>query len=117
MQQLIYVAPTMSSADLIVTAMTTNPPAPVRAPGTTFSVTDTVQNVGLAPSGPSTTRYYLSLDAMKSADDVRLTGSHSVGGLDPGESRSATVTVTIPAGTPVSSYFLLACADDANHRG
>jgi subtilisin family serine protease len=117
MQQLIYVAPTMSSADLMVTAMTTNPPAPVRAPGTTFSVTDTVRNVGLAPSGPSTTRYYLSLDAMKSADDVRLTGSHSVGGLDPGESRSATATVTIPAGTPVSSYFLLACADDANTVG
>ena len=51
---------------------------------------------------------------MKSADDTLLTGSHSVHGLDPGASHSATVTVTIPAATPPNAYFLLACADDQN---
>ena len=50
----------------------------------------------------------------KSADDTLLTGSHSVHGLDPGASHSATVTVTIPAATPPNAYFLLACADGQN---
>jgi hypothetical protein len=51
------VVPDMSvMSDLVQTAMAANPPAPLRAPGTTFSVTDTVQNIGAVPSGPSTTR-------------------------------------------------------------
>jgi subtilisin family serine protease len=100
--------------DLVVTAVTTNPPAPIRAPGTTFSVTDTVQNAGLAHSDSSKTRFYLSLDAVKSADDMLLTGSRSVHGLDPGSSQSGSATVTIPAATPPNTYFLLACADDLN---
>jgi subtilase family serine protease len=113
----VYVAPVMSNADLVETAMTTNPPAPIRAPGTTFSVTDTVHNAGTARSGASTTRYYLSLDAVKSADDTLLTGSHSAHGLDPGASHSATVTVTIPTATPPNVYFLIACADAQNAVG
>ena len=35
-------------------------------------------------------------------------------GLAAGASQSATVTVTIPAATPLDTYFLLACADDLN---
>jgi len=100
--------------DLVETAMIANPPAPIRAPGTTFSVTDTVQNVGIARSGPSTTRYYLSLDEVKSAGDILLTGSRSAHGLDPGASQTATTTVTIPIATSPNTYFLLACADDPN---
>jgi subtilase family serine protease len=96
--------------------MTANPPAPIRAPGTTFSVTDTVQNIGMARSGPSTTRYYLSLDEVKSAGDILLTGSHSAHGLDPGANQTATTTVTSPVATPPNTYFLLACADDPNAR-
>jgi subtilase family serine protease len=100
------------SADLVPTAMGTSPAAPVSAPGSSFSVTDTVQNVGPGPSVASKTRYYLSLDAVKSADDTLLTGTHSVPGLEAGASHTATVTVTIPAGTALNAYFLLACADD-----
>ena len=100
--------------DLVVTTVTTNPPAPIRAPGTTFSVTDTVQNTGAAHSDSSKTRFYLSLDAVKSADDMLLTGSRSVHGLDPGSSQSGSATLTIPAATPPNTYFLLACADDLN---
>jgi subtilase family serine protease len=92
--------------------MTTNPPAPVRAPGTAFSVADTVQNVGLAPSRSSTTRYYLSLDGGKSAGDTRLSGSRAVPTLAAGAGHSGTATVTIPATTPLDTYVLLACADD-----
>ena len=103
-----------SVTNLVETAMATNPSAPLRAPGTTFSVTDTVQNIGIAPSASSTTRYYLSLDATKSADDTLLSGTHSVPTLNPGASHTATITVTIPAVTSSNSYFLLACADDKN---
>ena len=95
--------------------MTTNPPAPVKAPGTTFSVTDTVQNAGMARSGPSKTRYYLSLDGVKSAERHLLTGSQPMSPVwTPGPAIPATATVTIPAATPPNSYFLLACADDLN---
>src|SRR4030095_11342618 len=107
----------LSNADLTVTALSTNPSAPARAPGTTFQVTSTVQNTGTAPSGSSTARYYLSIDAGKSPDDTQLTGSLPVGTLDPGESRTKTVPVTIPASTPFDTYFLIACADDANVMG
>jgi subtilase family serine protease len=105
---------TVARPDLMEGAATTNPPAPVRAPGTTFSVTDTVQNLGTVASGSSTTRYYLSLDAGKNAGDTLLAGSRGVPGLAVGGSHSGTVTVTIPVATPLNTYFLLACADDLN---
>jgi subtilase family serine protease len=105
---------TVARPDLVEATATTNPPAPIRTPGTTFSVTDTVQNVGPAASGTSTTRYYLSLDGVKSAGDTLLTGSRGIPALAAGASHSGTVTVTIPATTPLNTYFLLACADDLN---
>ena len=71
-------------ADLVETALTTILPRVVRAPGTSFSVTDTVQNIGAARADASTTRYYLSRDPVKRPDDVLLGGSHTAHGLDPG---------------------------------
>jgi hypothetical protein len=65
--------------DLAVTTATTNPPNPAVAPGATFKATDTVKNLGLIASGSSTTRYYLSLDTMKSANDILLTGTRRAG--------------------------------------
>ncbi len=105
---------TMARPDLTATMITANPPAPARTPGTTFSVSDTVQNVGAVAAGSSATRYYLSLDAVKSAGDILLTGSRGVPALAPGASSSGTLTVTIPAATPLDTYFLLACADNGN---
>ena len=75
-------------------------------------MTDATQNAGAARPGPSTTRYYLSLDGSKDAGDVLLTGTRSVPALAAGASHTGTVTVTIPATTPLNTYFLLACADD-----
>jgi hypothetical protein len=101
-----------SATNLVETAMATTPSAPLLAPGSAFSVTDTVQNIGTWPTSSSTTRYYLSLDATRSADDMLLSGTHSVPSLDPGASHTATVTVTVPVATSPNSYFLIACADD-----
>ena len=99
-------------SNLVETAVMANAPPVIRAPGSAFSVSDTVRNVGVAASETSTTRYYLSLDAMKSADDRLLSGTRSVPALGPGASHSGTVNVTIPNATPLTAYFLLACADD-----
>jgi len=74
----------------------------------------TAQNIGAVASGPSATRYYLSLDAVKSAGDTLLTGSRAVPGLAAGASHTGAVTVTIPAATVPNTYFLVACADDGN---
>jgi subtilase family serine protease len=103
---------TVTRPDLVESTVSA-PPA-TKARGTGFPVTDTAHNLGGVASGASTTRYYLSLDAVKSANDTLLTGSRSVPGLAAGGSQSGTVTVTIPAATQPNTYFLLACADNAN---
>ncbi len=98
--------------DLVETAAVPSPAAPIRAPGTTFSVMDTVRNSGTGASGASTTRYYLSLDGVKNAGDILLTGTRAVPGLAAGATSAGSVTVTIPATTPLNTYSLLVCADD-----
>ena len=108
---------TAASPDLVEVTMSTTPPAPVRAPGTTFPVTDTVKNLGPGASGASTTRYYLSLDAVKGAGDMLLAGSRAVPALAAEASHSGTVTVTIPAATPVNTYFLLRLCRRPERRG
>ena len=100
----------VTKPDLVVTSVT-NPPATVAAGGS-FAVTDTVMNQGSGSAGSSTTRYYLSSDALKDAGDRLLTGARGVGILVPGAISSGTVNVTVPATTPSDLYYLLACADD-----
>jgi subtilisin family serine protease len=82
------------------------------APGTSFSVTDTVQNAAAVGAGASLVRYYFSLDAVKDAGDVLLIGYRSVPTLAGGAISSGPRTVTVPAAMPLGSYRLLACADD-----
>ncbi|MGI0024925.1 MAG: CARDB domain-containing protein, partial [Nitrososphaera sp.] len=102
----------VSSAPDLVETTVTNPSATAKRGGR-FSVTDTAKNQGTAPARGSTTRYYLSLDRLKSSGDKRLTGSRAVSSLAPGAKAAGTVTVTIPSTTTVGSYYRLACADDA----
>jgi subtilase family serine protease len=97
--------------DLVQTAIS-NPPA-AAPPGSSFKLTDTVQNQGLVAAAASTTRYYLSADQQKGSGDTLLTGSRSVPGLGPGiSSTGATLTVAIPSTIPLGLYYLLACSDD-----
>jgi CARDB len=95
--------------DLVVTNLT-NPPARA-APGTSFSETDTVQNQGDSPAAAWTSLYYLSLSAVKDSAARLLTGSRTVPSLAAGAFSTGTLTLTIPAGTPLGTYFLQACAD------
>jgi hypothetical protein len=98
--------------DLVPTAFGNLPAAVL--PGATFTATDTVQNQGLVTAPASTTRYYLSLDAVKSAEDLLLTASRPVPILVAGASSTATVTLSSPGTTALGSYYVLACADAAN---
>lgn len=83
-------------------------------PGGSFLAISTAFNQGLGTAPHSTTRYYLSLDHVKSGGDILLTGSKAVASLEPGAASGGSATVTVPASTPLGSYFVLACADDTN---
>ena len=97
--------------DLVETALS-NPPS-IALPGSSFAATDTVLNQGGATAAASTTRYYLSLDAVKDSGDI-CPGARSVPSLAWGASSvGLPVTLTIPSTTPLRKYYVLACADDA----
>jgi hypothetical protein len=96
--------------DLVETAVS-DPPA-AAAPGDSFSVTNTVANQGNASAGPTTTRYYLSIDTKKTNIDPRLNGTREVPGLAAGDNSTDTITVTIPTSTASATYYVLACGDD-----
>ena len=100
--------------DLLTTTVS-NPPADL-AIGATFTITDTVSNQGNVSAGASTTRYYFSLDAIRSAADVLLPGTRSVPTLSPGANSSGSKSVTVPA-VAANAYYVLACADDAAKVG
>jgi hypothetical protein len=100
---------TALAADLIETGVS-DPPATI-VDASSFSATDTVQNIGSVPAIASTTRYYLSTTTSKSGSRL-LSASRAVPSLDPGASSRGTVTLTVPAGTAAGTYFVLAGADD-----
>ena len=101
---------TVSGPDLVETAVS-DPPTTVTLGGT-FSVSDTVQNIGSAAAAASTTRYYLSTTTSKNASSILLTGSRSVPSLASAATSSGNASVTVPSTLPSGRYFLLACSDD-----
>jgi subtilase family serine protease len=84
------------------------------AAGAPLVVTDTVKNQGAGPSGPSVTRFYLSVNTVLDASDTLLDGSRTVPGIEAGASSTGSTAVTIPAGTPGGTYYLIAQADALN---
>lgn len=95
------------NADLAVAALT----APVAtAPGAVIDVSVTTVNQGSGPAQHSATRLYLSNDAVFDSTDGSL-ATHEVLPLQPGESSTIVLPVTIPPGTPAGRWFLLGVAD------
>jgi subtilase family serine protease len=78
--------------------------------GVPITVSDTVKNQGGGAADASTTRFYLSANALFDAADVPL-GSRPVPALAPGATSTASTALTVPAGTPAGSYYLLIVAD------
>ena len=97
--------------DLVVSSLT-NPPSVVAAGGA-FSVSDTVQNAGLAPTvGWSAVRYYLSSDTNRDDGDLLLSASRSIYALAPGATSTGTRTLWMPQTS--GTYYVVVCADDAS---
>jgi subtilase family serine protease len=83
----------------------------VAQPGIGIVVTDTTRSQpGAAPSGASTTRFYLSTNRSYDAGDVPL-GARTVPSLIGGASSAASTVLTVPAGTAPGAYHLVARAD------
>jgi subtilase family serine protease len=103
------------AADLLESAVT-DPPSILVAGNSSSktTITDTVINQGQIAAGSSTTRYYLSLDALKSANDIRLSATRPIAALGPGISSTGSVSATAPSSAPEGLYYLLACADDTS---
>src|SRR5262249_44040956 len=101
---------TVARPDLVDTAVTSNPPAPVRAPGATFAGPGRPRSAATAPAGPPPPPSSLPPAAATTAGPPPLTAPRGAPALAPGTPTSASVTVTIPPATPVNTYYLLACA-------
>ncbi len=94
--------------DLIATLLT----APGAAGhGDAIAVSETATNQGGGASAGSTTRFYLSANAVLDAADVVLAGARSVPALAPGAASAGTTMLTIPPATGTGTYYLFAKAD------
>jgi subtilisin family serine protease len=107
-----HVEPGSFTTDLEVT-LVSDPPS-TQPVGTKFSVTSTTKNQGTTDVVKTKTRYYFSLDAVKSGGDVLLKGTQKIPALAAGASKTKTRMVTIKGSTAPGTYFLIACADDTN---
>ena len=96
--------------DLVVTALSFSPPT--TAPGGLLVVTVTTQNQGIARAGGSTTRVYLSRDAIKDSSDTLIGGGALLVGLAAGEGVTRSLRMAVPHNVAAGSYTVIACADD-----
>jgi subtilisin family serine protease/subtilase family serine protease len=94
--------------DLVVSAMAVPARAGAGLP-LTISVTTANQGAGAAP--PSTTRLYLSANYTLDAADAMLDGAQAVPALAAGTNATASVQVTVPAGTVTGTSYIIAKAD------
>ena len=93
--------------DLTVTAVSGPSTA---AAGSTFTVTDTTTNSGAGAAGISTTSFYLSSNTTYGTGDV-LIGSRTINSIGPGSSSSGSASATVPGGTALGTYYIIAVAD------
>lgn len=101
--------------DLIITRISNIPNHKKR--GGKFTIKDVVKNQGPAEAGQFTNGYYLSLDEVKSDDDIYIEGNRNIPSLDPGKSSSKNngvkpVKVKIPSDAPLGEYYVIVCADN-----
>jgi subtilase family serine protease len=109
-----FVSPTtvaiaLFRSDLVLTALSVPPTG--GAAGRPLAITNAVRNLGPAPAGAFTVRFYLSADGVQDASDVLL-GSRVIGSLAANASSSTVTSLVIPATTPVpASYRVIAVVD------
>jgi subtilase family serine protease/subtilisin family serine protease len=95
-------------SDLAITDLTVPTSARV---GFAITISDTTRNQGAGTAAASTTTYYLSTNnGVLDAADLAL-GSRAVPALGSGVSNSGSLTVTIPPGTPIGTFYVYVKAD------
>jgi subtilase family serine protease len=95
--------------DLTFSALSLSPTTV--AVGGTLTISDTVINQGGGSAGPSTTRFYLSINNVIDSGDVLLPVGRAVPALAAGASSAGSTVVTIPLDTVPRTYYVLAQAD------
>ncbi|MGZ6672789.1 MAG: CARDB domain-containing protein [Solirubrobacteraceae bacterium] len=100
-------------ADLAVTAVSALPA--LILVGDTLSIVHTTKNLGSASASATTTRYFLSRDAVVGEGDVPLGATSAEPTLVAGgeSNPAATLSAVIPAVAP-GTYHLIACANDSH---
>ncbi|MCI0687083.1 MAG: hypothetical protein L0Y54_07600, partial [Sporichthyaceae bacterium] len=78
--------------------------------GGTITVTDTTRNLSTGSAPATLTHYFLSANTTLDASDLLL-GSRAVSALAPGASSSGSAAVTLPSGTAIGVWYLIAKAD------
>ena len=81
--------------------------------GKGITVTDTTKNSGPGDAASSVTRIHFSRDNKLDNDDMLL-GERPVPPLTAGTTSSGSTSVTIPAGLPAGTYYIIAMADAEN---
>jgi subtilase family serine protease len=97
---------TSIGGDLLVWSLTVSGGGAANGP---ITVTDTTRNQG-APLPQSETGFFFSINSSFDAADVLL-GSRAVPALATSATSTATTQLTVPAGTPPGSYWVIAVAD------
>jgi subtilase family serine protease len=82
------------------------------AAGATISVTDSVTNTGGSAAPPTAVTFFLSPNGSLGPGDVPL-GGRAVPALAAGATNAGPSDLTIPSGTAIGSYFVIALADGA----
>lgn len=80
-------------------------------PGSELEVRDTVANKGKRRAKRTRNSYFLSVNRVREAGDVKLEGSRKVPRLGARKSSTKTVELGVPGGTARGDYLLIACAD------
>src|SRR5262245_56139355 len=96
--------------DLVITDLTDAPPTVL--PSATFTATATVMNQGVAPSGASTTKFFLVNAATQTKKNLK--GVDSVGELAVNATGGVAVTLKVFSDTVPGSYTFQACADGSS---
>jgi len=103
----------VSIADLIMSAVSTT--ATGAAPGGSFTLSNTAKNQGGGAAGAFTIAFHLSTDqTYGGTDDIPFTTTRSVAGLNPSATSTASTSLTVPATTPLGSYYVCALADSGS---
>ncbi len=97
-------------ADIIITALSTATTA--IAPGSSFTVSNTVKNQGTASSGSFSVSFHLSTDTVYGGnDDIAFTANNTILSLNVGAISSKSITLTVPSTTAPGYYYICAYAD------